>query len=90
MELSPGFAFLKMRDVMTGETHDFANLWAVHSETENQPTLRDWARSEQDAAARLAEIKAADADASAEYWVIRMTTHEVSTLKDAGFLPADA
>lgn len=75
---------------MTGDTHDFANLWAVHSETENQPTLRDWARSEQEAEARLAALRAEDADVDTEYWVIRMTTHEVTTLKDAGFLPADA
>ena len=70
--------------------HEFAPFWAVHSEKDGQPSLRAWAKSEADAAARMAEIQKADRDPSSEYWVMQMTAAEVESFKIAGVIPEDA
>jgi hypothetical protein len=73
------------------DAQEFTNLWAIHSESDNQPMFRDWAKSEDEANKRLAEIKAEDGDdADDEYWVMRMVKTEVESMKEAGILPPEA
>jgi hypothetical protein len=77
---------------MGGESrHDFSELWGIHSAKAGQPTYRGWAKTEALAQARVVELKAQDRDAqSTEYWVVRLTTREVSHLKSIGLIPNDA
>lgn len=69
--------------------HRFAPYWAVHSEKEGQPTLRDWTTSESDAQVRLRAIQAADDDAETTYWVMQMTEAEVASFQAAGVIPPE-
>ncbi len=65
-------------------------LWSVHSESDGMPMMRAWARSEDEAKTVLEELKSADDDASAEYWVLQLTHGEVAQFKASGFIPEDA
>ena len=73
------------------ETHDFANIWAVHAEREGQPWLRDWAKSENAAKEKLAACQAQDDEAAeTEYWIMQMTKAELASFVAAGVIPKDA
>lgn len=68
-----------------------SHLWSVHSETDGMPMMRAWAKSESEAKGVLEELKASDEDAAkTDYWVLRLTNHEVSQFKASGFIPDDA
>jgi hypothetical protein len=72
------------------EAHRFAPYWGIHSEKDGQPMLRDWAPSEAEAQARMAEIQRADEDEAMTYWVVQMTEAEADSFKMAGVIPHDA
>jgi hypothetical protein len=70
---------------------ELSALWSVHSETEGQPMMRAWTKSEAEAEAELEKLKASDEDASkTEYWVMQLTTGDVNNFKASGFIPEDA
>lgn len=80
-----------MADTQNAEnTINLADYWAVHAEFEGRPWLRDWAKTEAEAQAKMEEHKKNDTDAaSTEYWVLQMTQDEVVSFQDAGVIPSD-
>jgi hypothetical protein len=72
------------------EQHQFAPFWGIHSEKDEQPQLRGWAKTEDEAKQKMAEIQKDDDDADTEYWVIQMTEAEADSFKTAGVIPEDA
>jgi hypothetical protein len=80
-----------MSNVDTVPIAEFSDLWAVHSKVEDRPAIAAWARSEQEAKAKMAELKqTGPRNAPVEYWVMRMTKNQVEVFKRSGFIPADA
>ena len=62
-------------------------LWAIHSEKDECPMMRGWARSEAEAQRMLEAIKASDAEPEDEYWIMEMTEAEVVTHRAVGLIP---
>lgn len=70
---------------------ELSNLWSVHSETDGQPMMRAWTRTEAEANEELNKLKASDEDAAkTEYWVMQLTQGDVNNFKASGFIPDDA
>lgn len=65
-----------------------SGVWSVHSETDNRPTLRGFAKTRAEAEAMMAKLKAEDADADkTEYWVYELPLGSLQDFRDAGMLP---
>lgn len=70
---------------------DLSNLWGIHSEKNQRPVFRGWARSKGEAEKRMAEIKAEDAESADDrYWITHMTKAQVAGFKGMGAIPNDA
>lgn len=73
---------------MNTETHDFVDVWGIHSSLNEQPVFRDWAKTEEAARRRLEEIKVEDAEKpESDYWVVQMTRGELAAYQQSGLLP---
>ena len=70
------------------ENHDFAPVWAVHAERDQQPWLRGWAKSKEEAEAKMAEYQTTDDEGGkTSYWVVQMTRDEVAVNQAMGVIP---
>jgi hypothetical protein len=68
-----------------------SHLWSVHSEMDDQPMIRAWCKSEEEANKLLTEMKGADEEAGkTEYWVMQLSNLDVQNFKASGFIPEDA
>lgn len=67
-----------------------STFWGIHSEKDGKPVIRAWAKSEAEANALVAKIKAGDPTPEDEYWVTPLSERSVAMFKDSGFIPADA
>lgn len=78
-----------MYEVETIEEH--VDFWGVHSVRQDRPVFRGWAQSAEKAEAELERIKKSDGDEPEErYWIVRMTSSDLSTFKAMGTIPKDA
>jgi len=69
---------------------ELVDLWAVHSQKEDRPVLRGWAKSEADANTLMDKMRSSDEEPDDRYWVEQMTEHDYNVYKAAGVLPAEA
>jgi hypothetical protein len=68
-----------------------SHLWSVHSETDEQPMMRAWCKSEDEANKLLAQMKSDDEQADkTEYWVMQLSNLDMMNFKASGFIPEDA
>lgn len=62
-----------------------SGIWTIHSEIENRPMLRGFAKSKADADKRMKELQADDQDS--KFWLIELTFGELQDFRDYGMLP---
>jgi hypothetical protein len=60
-------------------------VWTVHSEIDNKPSLRGFAKTKADAEARMAKLKADDSES--EFWLVELTYGELEDFRNFGMLP---
>ena len=70
----------------------FSKLWGIHCEEDACPVFVGWARSEEEAKARMETLRtnAGPDAAQIEFWVMPLTPAEVEDFKDVGAIPKDA
>ncbi len=67
---------------------EYSPYWAIHSQRENRPVLRDWARSEAEARQKMEALRTADAGSpEEEYWVTRLTKDQVVRMQQGNAMP---
>lgn len=65
-----------------------SGIWTVHSEFEQHPTLRGFAKTRPEAEALLARLKGEDPDAAkTEYWVYELSNGALQDFRDHDMLP---
>lgn len=65
-----------------------SGVWTVHSETDNHPRLRGFAKTRADAEALLSRIRGEDPDAAkSEYWVFELSRGSLQDFRDHNMLP---
>jgi hypothetical protein len=60
-------------------------IWTLHSEIENRPMLRGFAKTKADAEKRMKELSADEPDS--KFWLIELTHGELQDFRDYGMLP---
>ena len=64
-----------------------SGIWTVHSEADGRPGLRGFAKTKAEAEALLAQLKADDDNASAEYWLLELSHDQLDDFREAGMVP---
>jgi hypothetical protein len=65
-----------------------SGVWTVHSEMDNHPQLRGFAKTQAEAEGLMAKIKAGDADADkTRYWVYEISKGALQDFRDFNMLP---